>query len=71
MPRYFFDFNDTENTLPDDEGVELADLEAAKDEAVRALAEITRDLLPNGSKSRWRFATVVDIISPELLSGST
>jgi hypothetical protein len=48
VPRYFFDFHDTGKTLSDEEGLELADLATAKHEAVRALAEITRDVLPDG-----------------------
>ncbi|MEP6565224.1 MAG: hypothetical protein ABJB10_08785 [Mesorhizobium sp.] len=49
MTRYFFDFLDTGEEFPDPEGTELADLEAAKDEAVRALADIARDVLPDGN----------------------
>ncbi|MER8549466.1 hypothetical protein [Mesorhizobium sp. M0203] len=46
MPRFFFDFTDTGQVFPDVEGTDLPDLEAAKQEAVRALVEITKDKLP-------------------------
>jgi uncharacterized protein YbaA (DUF1428 family) len=49
MPRYFFDFTDTGKVFLDVEGTDLPDLEAAKQEAVKALGEITKDKLPDGS----------------------
>ncbi|MER8886615.1 hypothetical protein [Mesorhizobium sp. M0663] len=48
MPRFFFDFTDTGQVFRDVEGTDLPDLEAAKQEAVRALVEITTDKLPDG-----------------------
>ena len=39
MPRFFFDIHDGENFTPDRQGVELEGLEAAKDEAKRALPD--------------------------------
>ncbi|MER9120211.1 hypothetical protein NKJ55_13150 [Mesorhizobium sp. M0106] len=49
MPRIFFDFTDNGQVFPDVEGTDLPDLEAAKQEAVRALVEITKDKLPDVS----------------------
>ena len=46
MPRYFFDTDDGEKRHDDDEGTELADDQAARDEAVQAMAEIASDYLP-------------------------
>ncbi|MER8956495.1 hypothetical protein NKH98_28040 [Mesorhizobium sp. M0833] len=48
MPRYFFDFTDTGKVFLDVVGTDLPDLEAAKQEAVKALVEITKDKLPDG-----------------------
>jgi uncharacterized protein DUF6894 len=41
MPRYFFDIRDGEELIPDEEGMELPDLDAAFREAARSLAEIS------------------------------
>ncbi len=49
MPRYYFDCRDDGQSIRDDEGVELANLDTAKEAAARALAEIARDLLPHSS----------------------
>ncbi len=43
MGRYFFDFRDAETFIPDEEGVEIATLEAAQDETARALGDMARD----------------------------
>ena len=43
MTRYFFDIRVHTGTDPDDEGLELRDVRAAKVEAAHALADIARD----------------------------
>ena len=42
MPRSYFHIHDG-MSLPDKEGVELPDLEEAKDEAIKLAAEVLRD----------------------------
>jgi hypothetical protein len=37
MPRFFFDIHDGEKFTPDREGLDLDDLEAAKEEAKKTL----------------------------------
>jgi hypothetical protein len=37
MPRYYFDFRDGDHSTTDEDGINLASLEAARDEAARAL----------------------------------
>jgi hypothetical protein len=49
MPRYFFDTYDGENFVSDENGLELADIDAAKLEAQRALPDMVRDALPNSN----------------------
>jgi ABC-type taurine transport system substrate-binding protein len=49
MPRYYFHIDD-DRTHIDRIGVELADLEAARDEAVRAAGQILRD---GAAKDLW------------------
>jgi hypothetical protein len=50
MARFFFDIHDGENFTPDREGLELADLEAAKAEAKRALLDMVKDNMPDGDR---------------------
>jgi hypothetical protein len=47
MPRYFFDTYNGESFISDENGLELADIDAAKLEAQRALPDMARDALPN------------------------
>ena len=50
MPRYFFDIHDGDCFTPDYTGVELESIEAAKDEAKKALPDIVKDELPDGDR---------------------
>lgn len=45
MPRYFFDVHDRDGLYVDDVGIELANMEAARREARRALSDMVRDAL--------------------------
>lgn len=44
MPRYYFDVIDG-GLIVDDEGLDLANLETARDKALRALPDIAKSLL--------------------------
>jgi hypothetical protein len=46
MPRYYFDTRDGHTFVQDDIGVELPDIEAARDQAAVALAEMAKEALP-------------------------
>ena len=46
MPRFYFDVSTSDDLARDDEGLELASLEAAEREAKRGAAEMGRDTLP-------------------------
>jgi hypothetical protein len=48
MPRFYFDVHEGARFIPDDEGLELANLDRAEREAAKAAAEIGRDRLPSG-----------------------
>jgi len=50
MPRYFFHLYD-DIVLHDEEGIELPDLAAARDEAVRAARELACQEVRNGKLS--------------------
>ena len=50
MPRYFFDSRDNGTFIRDGEGLDLEDLDAARAEAARALADIARDVLPGATR---------------------
>lgn len=49
MPRYLFNVNDGETFKKDDEGVELPDLDAVREEAVAAVKDITAGKLKQGA----------------------
>lgn len=46
MSRFYFDVREGETLTQDQEGLDLADLDAAEREAVHAAAEIGNDTLP-------------------------
>jgi hypothetical protein len=46
MPHYFFDTRNGPDLVRDDEGLELAGIEAARDEATRGLTDLAKDALP-------------------------
>lgn len=43
MIRYYFDLRDSEGLAVDEEGVELQDVQAAREEAALSLADAARD----------------------------
>ena len=43
MKRYYFDIRDGDGFAPDEEGLELPDIEAAQQEAALSLADLSRD----------------------------
>jgi hypothetical protein len=47
MPRYYFDIGDNDACTRDETGLELDDLQTAKDEAARGLADLAQDVLPD------------------------
>ena len=54
MPRYFF-HNEDGRCYPDDQGVELADIQAARRTALLVLSEMLRDHVDEFWKSEgWR-----------------
>jgi hypothetical protein len=58
MSRYFFDFRDGQRFMQDDEGVELADLQAVRSEVMNSLpAMAAGEILKNGD--RFDFEMIV------------
>ena len=49
MRRYYFDLRDGDAVSRDEEGIELPDIEAVQEEAVRALASMAMDRAEAGS----------------------
>ncbi len=47
VPHYFFDTRDDKTFIEDDVGLDLPNLEEAKVQAARSLAELARDVLPS------------------------
>ncbi len=50
VPRFFLDTYDGDSFIPDEEWIELDNLEAAKAEAQKTLPEMARDNLPDGDQ---------------------
>jgi hypothetical protein len=48
MPVYYFHIHGRDGTIPDDEGSELADEDAARDEALTAVREMVADTIRRG-----------------------
>ena len=48
MPRFYFDVREDGKFFPDEDGQELADVDAAELEAAYSAASICHDLLPTG-----------------------
>ena len=52
MPRFYFDVDDGDKLYRDEIGSELASVQAARDEASRAVAELARDYLPSADPQK-------------------
>jgi hypothetical protein len=52
VPRYFFDTRDGDTFVADDLGVVLPSLEAARDQAAVALAEMAKEVLPGSIRRK-------------------
>jgi hypothetical protein len=50
--HYFFDSRVDERFIPDANGLEFDDFEAVKQEAVRALTEVGKDVLPSSIRRK-------------------
>jgi hypothetical protein len=48
MPRYFFDICDSDSRIPDDEGTECADLNAALREAEASARDLVKQYVDGG-----------------------
>jgi hypothetical protein len=59
--RYFFDFRQGDEILPDDEGTELPSLELAQEEAARFLAELTSLLAESNEADAVRQHLAIEV----------
>jgi hypothetical protein len=50
MPRYYFDTDDGDHLVTDDEGQKLAGLASVRAEALEALAGIAKDAVPRDNR---------------------
>lgn len=54
MPLFYFDSDDGDQKLIDDIGMEFANIQEAREEAIRSLPDMARDVLPDGDRrSMW------------------
>jgi hypothetical protein len=60
LPRYYFDTNDGETLVADDEGLDLYGLKEARLQAQAALADIARDHVPGDGNQRTMLCRVRD-----------
>ena len=56
MPRYYFDYREGDRETRDVEGVLLASLDQAREEALRALQELANGNVPAGDRTTSRIA---------------
>jgi uncharacterized protein DUF6894 len=68
MPRYYFDFHDDVEVSLDQEGTDLADMQAARDEATETLLSLAKDALPPSGKARELSIRVRDAQGKHLLA---
>ncbi len=45
MPRYYFDLRDGDDLTPDEEGLELASVHSAQEEAALSLADLAKEAI--------------------------
>jgi hypothetical protein len=54
MALYYFDVDENGTTSPDDHGTECADIGHVKQEAIRTLVDMIREVLPDGDQHTLR-----------------
>jgi hypothetical protein len=60
MPRYYLHIHGPDGTLEDNEGSELADMEAVREEAIEAVREIVANRVRRGRGASGRELRVAD-----------
>jgi hypothetical protein len=60
MPRYFFNIVDDDRTIVDSQGVELADLDEVRQEAVTSARELMSERVLRGQTPNGRRFVVTD-----------
>jgi hypothetical protein len=68
VPRYFFHIRDRELLISDEEGIELPDAEAARNEAERAVVDSLKDALLTGDDILHQVVEVTDADGSMLFS---
>lgn len=54
VPRYYFDYVDGDQEIHDDEGLDMASLDEARTQAVRAIGELAKGKMPDGNHRDFR-----------------
>ncbi len=70
MPRYFFDTDDGDGFLWDDEGLDLDGIEAVRFQAQSGLADMARDVVPGDGIQRTMVVRVRDESGDVVLNAS-
>lgn len=69
MAKLFFDFDDGRTVFKDQEGFEVANLDAGRDQVLRTLAEIVKEALPKGDDQTFQ-ANVLDAAGNRVYSAT-
>ena len=68
MPMYYFHIHGPDGTIADEEGSDLADIAAVREEAVAAVREIVADRIRSGKGPNGRELRVADDAGKVVLS---
>jgi hypothetical protein len=61
MPRYYFDLWEDGDVAVDDEGMELRDIKAAREEAARSLGDMARDAFSRSSRNTFTHDMAIEV----------
>jgi hypothetical protein len=71
MPRYYFDVRDGDRFIRDEDGLDYPNIEAARDAATVALAEMAKDALPRAERHHIAIEVRDEAKQPLLIAGLT
>jgi hypothetical protein len=71
MPRFYFDVRDGDRFIRDEDGLDYSNIEAARDAATVALAEMAKDALPRAERHHIAIEVRDGAKQPLLIAGLT
>jgi hypothetical protein len=61
MKHYYFDLRDGEALAPDEEGIDLPNIEAVQEEAAKCLADMAKDSVRRGATNPSRHGVAIEV----------